>query len=1576
MAANINDLLYDLISADNVVPVDLIVESVVYDGSNNLVSITVERGLNNDFAKWAIETPVLLSVYDVDGNLQPIGNTLRSYKALRSDNTFTSLLPFNAFASDRNVNNRIQVGALVRSNIDARLFRDLNKYVSSLKAQLDTFTSGGDASDGLNRGQVNALLAAYVPTVAQLINAHAITHVTDFNTVVGRSANDVFGKGATTNSVLGYKKALDAKIGLFRPAELHNESDTGEIVGFDHETGTVRPTMPAGLVSLQIQTGHITLQVVTGSTNLVNSGSDNYRLRYREKDGSWNTYDLAKGTAEGGNTPYTFYGTVQELDLAKLYEYQLSVDAGANYLDLHSAEYINPLVDQDNFQEFVAAYNAEVTRQIEAGVSHLTGTRVISLIEHAPSGSELQTRFLRGNPYSDEVTTLPAVTGRRAGEFIVEKAGTTYTLKFLSTDAAVAIPDRNKLTFTTSQQRFFRYDPLSTDSGTSVRNYNLFLGWYRVENPGPNAIILLYLRQSMLSGLGISASARTTQFRAAVVPTGTTPTQNQYLPYVREATDSQIGPNNEHYLAYSCPQGATDRPHAQNTTYDIYFKDASVDFNDLNIFPATAPGTRWVTIAGGSTGGGQGTTLSQSQLDAIARVPPATTLANIPTATEKANLVNLPTATEKANFTNIPTADEKSRIPTTLQLASFANIPTPTEKAALPRIPTATTDANKRWGTDDSGVYGWQDETEASSGLDQAAVDARIKAEVDPWALDGNKSKIPKGKVDIQSPRNLVATLSLTGTTSAGDIDYGGNTNTGTASFTLESTTFIIKRVFFDSSDTNLAIKLATGTTALTQTQKDLLHSAHFQLNDGTTLDFESLFFKNDVTGAGGVSEYEWSGVPTTGFIAGTNTIKVFLDITENNYVPIPTADEDGDVLTAGTNGTSSWQRPLRGVAESRLRTGVGAGLALTDLNGFRSTNIQLISPTFDMDDRTGIVIAEATLTINTPSATNLKFVSGTGELTHTLQGWRTIQDLLAVDVFHATNASGVKLDEVDLYLGSINAGSVELWLERNANNELAYSIQYTNNNSATGSCSLGSTVNILFAPSDAGATPDPAEMTGGSGRNPQRISFTNTTITTGTGGASYAFTPSQTSVSGTNITIPATTASADNSLDNGGTAGTTANLKAGTYIFTALMGNVSVGGTSATDRFTGIVMDITGGVDRVSETPTLVPGGTRTIGDYIEITSIVHTDDDITDLAIKFNAVRMSHFAFGFSGRLDAIKIYQVNAGGSGGGGGSAVPQVITLTTNNTVGTGSLNTASTGDRIRGGRINFPVIPAGTNNYITSSVANNQANCKAGLYRIMVEFSSVYTSGTNDSTKEAGVTVNIVGSSADSVRTFLPVGITGTTAARAPRGIVAEQFAYFPTDQTNIGLRVDARRMGSSLYGVQATVGRIIVVPIGGGGGSSTPAPAGRAFNVGNYRPTEDNTFTDSTANTWTSPATLITAPAITSAQAGGMLIKAHIEGEVTVAATGGTDRILLRAMIRRTRGSTTETIDQVEIYLRNMTATNLRSTIGNADLSYIDTAQAGDVYSVQVQQRAQQANKSVIYRMADNLLQVAPMGG
>ena len=80
--------------------------------------------------------------------------------------------------------------------------------------------------------------------------------------------------------------------------------------------------------------------------------------------------------------------------------------------------------------------------------------------------------------------------------------------------------------------------------------------------------------------------------------------------------------------------------------------------------------------------------------------------------------------------------------------------------------------------------------------------------------------------------------------------------------------------------------------------------------------------------------------------------------------------------------------------------------------------------------------------------------------------------------------------------------------------------------------------------------------------------------------------------------------------------------------------------------------------------------------------------------------------------------------------------------------------------------------------------------------------------------------------------------------------------------------------------------------------------------------------------------------------------------------------------MIRRTRGSTTETIDQVEIYLRNMNATQLLSTIGNADLSYIDTAQVGDVYSVQVQQRAQQANRSIIYRMADNLLQVATMGG
>ncbi len=1363
--ANINDKVFDYISSDGVEPVDLQVQDAVYDPNKKLVSVTVERGSEHLYNNWASDTPVILAVYDVDANRRPIVSTKRLFKALREDNSFTSPVPINAYAKGTDDAHLIKAGMLVRCNIEAYWLKQTAEVLTATQTQLTSLQSRIGTSAG----------------------THAIAHRVNFDSITGTDSDTLYGEGATTNSVLGYKKTLDAKIGLFRPAELHNLTNTGAVIGFDHETGTVRPTMPAGIVSLQVQTGHITLQVVTGSSNLVNSDPANYRLQYREIGGSWNTYDLAKGTPRGGNTPYNFSGTIQELDLAEVYQYRLSVDAGANYLDLHAGEYINDLVDEDNLQEVIASYNAEVAKQIEANRDALTGREIISKIEHEDEADQLQTRFLRGNAYSEEVTTLPAVAGRRAGELIVEKAGTTYSMKYLSLDAAVATPDRNKLTIMTGANRYFRLDPVASDVGSSVRNYNNVLGWYFRRTSDTQYYASIYLRQSMLSSLGITTNTGSTAFRAAITTVGGTKT---YIPYVREPASTRIGLNGELYLEYqSSNTTSANVPAGQNTTYDIFFQKPNGD--PLNIFPATTPGTKWVTLAGGSTGGGQGTTLSQSQLDAIARVPTQTVLNNIPTAAEKSSFPRIPTILQIAAINRVPAQ------------SVLDNIPTATEKAALPRIPTATTDANKRWGTDDSGVYGWQDETEASSGLDQAAVDARIKAEVDPWALDGNKSKIPKGKVDIQSPRNLVATLSITGTTSAGDIDYGGNTNTGTASFTLESTTFIIKRVFFDSSDTNLAIKLATGTTALTQTQKDLLHSAHFQLNDGTTLDFESLFFKNDVSGAGGVSEYEWSGVPTTGFIAGTNTIKVFLDITENNYVPIPTADEDGDVLTAGTNGTSSWQRPLRGVAESRLRTGVGAGLSLTNLNSFRSTGIQLISPTFDMDDRTGIVIAEATLTINTPSATNLKFVSGTGELTHTLQGWRTIQDLLAVDVFHATNASGVKLDEVDLYLGSVNAGSVELWLERNANNELAYSIQYTNNNSATGSCSLGSTVNILFMPSDAGA------------------------------------------------------------------------------MSTA-----------------------------------------------------------------------------------------------SGGGGGSGVPQVITLTTNNTVGTGSLNTASTGDRIRGGRINFPVIPAGTNNYITSSVANNQANFKAGLYRVMVEFSSVYTSGTNDSTKEAGVTVNFVGTTADSVRTFLPVGITGTTAALAPRGIVAEQFAYFPTDQTNIGLRVDARRMGSSLYGLQATVGRIIVVPIGGGGGSSTPAPAGRAFSVVNTRPTADSTFTDSTANTWTSPSTIITAPAITSAQAGGILIKAHIEGEVTVAATSGTDRILLRAMIRRTRGSTTETIDQVEIYLRNMTATNLRSTIGNADLSYIDTAQAGDVYSIQVQQRAQQANKSVIYRMADNLLQVATMGG
>ncbi len=1536
------------------------------------------------------------------------------------------------------------------------------------RQRIDQLTQSAARIDGANDNLIvlkndNSLVLAkanLLPT--QSATGPAITHITTaFNSITDKVNSALYGD-TDANSRLAVLKRYDADIGLFRPAKLHDADATGNTLGFDSNTGSVRPIKPTGLVAIEVSSSLITLFVETSTaTGRINSVPANYRVRIREQGTTtWpanQTYNLAKQAVEGANTPYRSAGTIVALDLSKTYEYQISADAGANYLDLHTASYVNLLIDNDNFLKLAAELNADISREIVAGTANITAAQVIGLIEHAVGADRLDTQFLQGNPYAEQVLTLPDASNRRIGELIVEKSGDNYEIKYLAPSTAIATPDRNKITIMTGFTRFFRYDPTSTDGGESIRNYNHFVGWYRRNTIGAQYWISLYLRQDMLAGLNISASARTTQFHAAITTIGGTKT---YLPFVRARSQSII--NGHNYLEYISPQGtAVGRPAGQNTTYDIFFQKNGAD---LNIFPATTMGQGWVSTdpdhtdiiatieaatgdarldiqalknsplipAGASlpttTGlranqlfileAGNTRTLyfltdqsraiaNRNQIEVATGIRVATGLddqgnttyaikydADLPDESEGGRAVRnyntfvgflqrqqvsaspnryvmlmylrqdmlsgagIPTSVSQTTafkaafttsteaktyltFTRTPQTDYvkgheylayTSAISPTGVLTGYPNVASTTytisfqqatntnnldiwpanenipdtwveisggssggggglttsqvqalianwaeqgnadliplnklpslngtidariqtwarsgNTSTLPlnKLPSLNTTIDARvsdWARSGNataipanklsnapsggltqtqvdnrvkaGVFDWAETANTSpipankltnapsGGLNQAAVDARVQAGVEDWAETGNKEIIPKGKLPIEKPINEVATLTITAATNAeGNVDYGAG-NTGTATFTIENTTYTIKRLVRDNTDNDLSMFLSVGTAALTATQKTNLHLAHFELTDGSMLDFDDVFFSTD---AGNATEYQWSGIEAAALVAGSNTIKIYLDITENNYVPIPTASEAGDVLTAGADGSTSWQTSHGAIASSTLVSGVGAGLSLTNLNSFRSSGLQLLSPTFDMDDKTGIVEFEANLTINNPSPNTLRFVSSSGELTHTLQGFRTIQDLLAIAVFHATNASGVKLDEVDLYLGSINAGSVELWLERNANNELGYSLQYTNNNSATGSCAIGSTIRGVFIPTDSGPAPDithPAV---------RELSIVNTPLDAN---VTRAGTTANTWTTATTlITAPAITS----------------NQVGGVVIFAHVE---AVSATAAT-----------GGGDRIVLESSLMRtrGSTTTELDRRNIyirnmtATLLTADTGNADLAfadtaelgdVYFVQTRQRSQIANRSLNLSASQNrLQIIAGLSSVAG--RPPQVIDMTdTTRTVSAGAVGTSTTSDRIRGSRYGLPAIADGPNVSIhNNNTAGNPFTLKAGAYRIITIFSSIYTGGTNDDSRQSGITINLVGVTS-TARTFIPLLITGTTAANAPKQVASEHYVYTPTDETGAGFRLDARRLGTTLYGLAGTLDRIIIQPLGNSASAigSTPA--------------------------------------------------------------------------------------------------------------------------------------------------------
>ena len=588
-------------------------------GNNQMAEVFINSGVRTDDLETIAGVQYFTEVYPI-----AVGNAAyaRIRHGLRTDGTEGGVISFQGFINQLPLAARFEVSAFTGAGaipgsraLQALDIQDLD--LTTTINDTDTFpiyrrgvnsdfqitiaTLKGvlnAATGGLNQAQVKDLIGTDVANWALDINTDLIPEAkltnapginllsTGFISPIGKEAKKLYGD----NNELAFFKTLDSDTGLFRPAKLHNIDNTGATLGFDGTIGAVRPVFPAGLEGLQIKSGSIRMLVETQTTKLINTTPGSYRLQYRPMgSNTWITADLAKGEAQGGNTEYFLNGTITELDLSNLYEYRLSVDTGANWLNLHIGQYVNLLVDYDNFQALVAQVNADIEEQIKAGTDNITGDQIVGIIENRVGEKRLDPLYLKDGSYITEYSTLPDASTRRQGELVVHKRGTdNYDIKYLSPDTSIQTPDRNKLTITTSNFRLFRLD----GAGTSVRNYNNLIGWFERHQDGSNNNYLrLYLRQSELSRLNISPSARGDLFQVAVAEEGGTLT---YLPYHRAAGQTKI--NGENYLEYDSSTGTlTGRPGGQSTTYNLWFRQGATGNTPLNILPATSLGKGWVS---------------------------------------------------------------------------------------------------------------------------------------------------------------------------------------------------------------------------------------------------------------------------------------------------------------------------------------------------------------------------------------------------------------------------------------------------------------------------------------------------------------------------------------------------------------------------------------------------------------------------------------------------------------------------------------------------------------------------------------------------------------------------------------------------------------------------------------------------------------------------------------------------------------------------------------------------------------------------------------------------------------------
>ena len=391
-----------------------------------------------------------------------------------------------------------------------------------------------------------------------------------------------------------------------------------------------------------------------------------------------------------------------------------------------------------------------------------------------------------------------------------------------------------------------------------------------------------------------------------------------------------------------------------------------------------------------------------------------------------------------------------------------------------------------------------------AGGLDQAAVDARVQAGVSDWAEEGNTDAIPAGKLS-NAPAGSGGGLNQ----AAVDARIAQPARAGDTSrwpdskmpVDLEALDERVRAGYgWRSPNTLLVAPLKSTPYTLAQAEaatyaQMLPEQSPAVVNQYVAVRVPVSFFRqqgSDYDRLAAALRLVNANEPGEGWVVrlggGVDYDPILNPAGPDPYiyytVPIPNvgvgervqAQYDGPLEL--TNTILQLPAVVQRISQAGLITLVEGAInppALTNLSGDHNGLRTAFAPVFDLDTHPhGVFEFELVLRFTGNQVpTNLSFAADGVTSTGRETGLAAATEIAASAAVAGQNAGGVKPIEIPLYSGSTEVGSFELWISRDAQNQLAYRLIYEGGtHSIAGSTSVAATLYAYFQKADAPAAP------------------------------------------------------------------------------------------------------------------------------------------------------------------------------------------------------------------------------------------------------------------------------------------------------------------------------------------------------------------------------------------------------------------------------------------------------------------------------------------------------------------------